>query len=198
MMNNYDRMLDAARRRFLEYDLSELSRRPGVTDEGECLATCFLGHRTLIRKADGAVFLDGRPAKFEEGLCVYDWLCDRRPQASASGELCPVSSLPGVYVRGSGLSMDMEALARRIHCCPEAFCEACARLGGKALPLGDLGFRLEVFPGLPAGLKFYFGDEEFLPRLTLLWDKNILCFVRYETVYYIAGCLERRLADLMA
>ena len=196
-MNNYDQMLCAARRRFLEYDPAVLARRTGVTDGGECLITCFLGQQALIRKTDGTVFLDGRPAGFEEGLSVYDWLCDRKPDAEAAMEFCPVSSLPGVYVGGSGLTISSPALAREIHENPGKFAEACARLGASAETMGDLGFRLKIFPDLPMCLKFYFGDEEFPPTLTLLWDKNTLRFVRYETVYYIAACLQARLTAMM-
>ena len=196
-MNNYDRMLDAARRRFLEYDPLALAVKPGVTDGGEYLATCFLGQQTRICKADGAVFLDGKPANFEEGLSVYDWLCDRSADAAASESFCPVSSLPGVYVGGSGLSISHESLAKAIDADPAAFARACEQLGASRVDMGDLGFRLHIFPDLPMCLKFYFGDEEFPPSLTLLWDKNTLQFVRYETVYYIAACLVARLTALM-
>ena len=55
------------------------------------------------------------------------------------------------------------------------------------------GIGLPVFPGVSMCLKFYFADEEFPPQLTFLWDKNMLQFVRYETVYYIAGCIRERL-----
>ena len=197
MMNNYDRMLDAARRRFLEYDLAVLARRPGVTDGGAYLATCFFGQQTRICKADGTMTLDGKPANFEEGLAVYDWFCDRKPGAAASEDFCPVSSLPGVYVGGSGLSISPESLANAIDGAPAAFERACAAMGAGRVDLGDLGFQLCIFPDLPMCLKFYFGDEEFPPSLTLLWDRNTLQFVRYETIYYIAGCLAERLTALM-
>jgi len=54
-----------------------------------------------------------------------------------------------------------------------------------------------IFPDLSMQLKFYFADEEFPPSLTFLWDKNILDFVRYETVYYIAGVLRDRLMEAL-
>ncbi len=83
-MNNYDKMLEAARLHFLEYDLSQLAQRPGVTDAGDCLTTQFFGAPVQIRKADGQILLEGRPADFGEGLTVYDWLCDAKPGAKAS------------------------------------------------------------------------------------------------------------------
>ena len=77
------------------------------------------------------------------------------------------------------------------------FRTACANMGAEPQNMGDIGHRLQIFPDLPMCLKFYFGDEEFPPQLTLLWDKNTLRFVRYETVYYIAGCLQKRLLELI-
>lgn len=196
-INNYDRMLLAARQRFLEYDSQALGQKPGVTDLGSELITDFLGQRTVIRKEDGQILLDGRIAGFGEGLSVLDWLCDRKPDATASLEFCPIGSLPGVYVGGGNLSMDMPRLAMAIDRKPEKFQTACLEIGGLPEKLGDLGFQLKIFPDLPMCLKFYFGDEEFPPQLTLLWDRNMLRFVRYETVYYIAGCLQARLLQLM-
>ena len=190
-------MLLAARQRFLEYDAALLGQKPGVTDLGSELATCFLGQKTLIYKEDGQILLDGRNAGFGEGLSVLDWLCDRKPDAAASMQFAPIGSLPGVYVGGGNLSMDMPGLARAIHENPEGFRRACANMGAEPQKMGDMGVLLRFFPDLPMCLKFYFGDEEFPPQLTLLWDKNTLRFVRYETIYYIAGCLQKRLLELM-
>lgn len=189
-MNNYEKMLAAARERCAGYDMAALAAKPGVEDVGACLRTVFLGQEVLIGKADCAAAVDGRPANFGEGLSIYDWLCDRKAYALAAEEFCVVSSLPGVVVSGTGLSMDMPKLARQIHEKPEAFRAAMEGMGAKTEKLGDLGYRLQIFPDLPMCLKFYFADEEFPPQLTLLWDKNSLQFVRYETLYYIAGCLQ--------
>lgn len=196
-MNNYDRMLLAARQRFLEYDPEILGQKPGVTDLASELATYFFGQQTIIRKADGQILLDGRTADFGEGLSVLDWLCDRKPDAAASMEFCPIGSLPGIYVGGGNLSMDMPKLARTIHENPDGFRDACMKMGAEHQEMGDLGFRLRIFPDLPMCLKFYFADDEFPPQLTLLWDRNTMHFVRYETIYYIAGCLHKRLLELM-
>ena len=196
-MNNYALMLAAARQHFLEYDIHRLSRRSGVTDLGTCLHTRFCGEEVLVEKTTGNVTVGGREANFVEGLSIYDWLCDRRPDAVAAEVFCTVSSLPGVLVGGSGLMMRASRLANMIDKAPKTFEKCCQILGATPVPYGDLGVRLEIFPDLPMVLKFYFSDEEFSPELTFLWDRNTLQFVRYETVYYIAGCLENRLLQLM-
>lgn len=196
-MNNYDKMLADAQKRCAGYDMTALAAKPGVKDTPTHLKTCFLGQEVRICKADAAVTVDGKPADFGQGLSIYDWLCDRRVDAVAAGEFCPVSSLDRVYVSGKGLGMQMPTLSRRIHEAPERFRAVMASLHAREVGLGDMGYRLDVFPDLPVCLKFYFGDEEFPPTLNLLWDKNSLQFVRYETLYYIAGCLHARLASLI-
>ena len=196
-MNNYETMLAAARRRCAGYDMAALAAKPGVEETPEYLKTCFLGQEVLVSKADAAVTVDGKQANFEQGLSIYDWLCDRKPDAVASGRFCPVSSLDRVYVSGSGLSMQMPKLSVCIHEDPERFRAGLAAMGAEEIPLGDLGWRLDIFPGLPMCMKFYFGDDEFPPQLSLLWDQNSLQFVRYETLYYIAGCLHERLKEMI-
>ena len=196
-MNNYDRMLLAAQQHFLDYDPQILRNRAGVVDTPTHFTTCFLGQRAEVCKADGSILLDGEPVDFSQTLSVLDWLCDQKENAVAANVYCSVGSLPGVYVGGSGLSMDMPKLAMAIHQNPEQFREACRKMGGTPEKTGDMGYRLEIFPGLCVCLKFYFADEEFPPQLTLLWDRNILQFVRYETVYYIAGCLYGRMRHFM-
>lgn len=200
-MNNYELAKEQARLYFLEKDRADLGKRTGVRVNGNNFLVTFLGAETEIRRDTGAVYstLLGKTweADFGETLSVYDWLCDRKPEARASGDFCPVSSLPGVYVSGSGLSMTGGPLPARIHRDPACFQRACAALGGTSVPLGDLGIRLQVFPDLPMLLKFYHADEDFPACLTLLWDRNTLDFVRYETVYYIAGTLFGRLLRLM-
>lgn len=196
-MNNYEISLQAAMKRFCSYDMNILSAKDGVKDGGQYLQTQFLGLDTTVSKTTGQVTVDGQPADFGEALSVFDWLCDRKIDAVASNEFCPVSSLSGVYVRGSGLSMHMPTLSKRIHEDPARFHAVMAAMGAHKLDLGDIGYRLQIFPDLPMCLKFYFGDDEFPPVLNLLWDKNSLQFVRYETLYYIAGCLHKHLQRLI-
>ena len=197
-MNNYETMLEAARERCAGYDMAVLAAKPGVTDAGAYLRTVFFAQEVLIHKETAAVTVEGRPADFGEGLSVYDWLCDRKPGAAASGEYCPVSSLERVYVSGKGLAMQMPTLSKRIHQDPEGFRRVMAAMDAQEVKLGDMGFRLRIFPDFPMCLKFYFGDEEFPPQLTLMWDHNSLDFVRYETLYYIAGCLHAQLLTMLS
>lgn len=194
--DNYELSLQAAQKRFCSYDIEKLPRRKDVLDTGAYLETVFFGKKVLICKQTGSISLDGQPADYCETLSILDWLCDSQPSAVASGQFCTVSSLPGVLVSGSGLTMKAPSLAKCMDCDPSFLPEAARVLGGKTVPVGDMGIELEIFPGLPMQLKFYHSDEEFPADITFLWDRNILQFVRYETVYYIVAALVKILSAL--
>ncbi len=197
-MNNYDKMTADARLRFTAYDMAILAKRPGVEDTGKALCIPFLGERAVADKATGQMTVGGRVSNFGETLCIFDWLCDSQADAAPSNEFCTVGNLPGIFVSGSGLVMNCSALAAKIDENPPSFLAACEALGGRKTGQGDIGFQIPVFPNLDMQLKFYHADEDFPATLTFLWDKNTLQFIRYETVYYLAGCLRQQLEDRMA
>lgn len=187
--------------RFLTYEKEQLLKNPGVTPWERGIQTTFFSLPVLLDCTTGHIALiDGKEeieCDFSPTLSILDYVCDRKTSAKASGEYCPVGSLPGVFVGGSGLVMKNKSLEEKIQNDPAAFQVACESLGGVKIQLGDMGYKLHIFPDLCMNLKFYFADEDFPPQLTFLWDKNILQFVRYETVYYIAGCLARELSSRM-
>ena len=189
--------LQNAMKRFCSYDMELLSRRAGVTDRGEYLETLFFGMETRMDKKTGCVTVDGQPADYCEALSVFDWLCDGKNDAKTSACFCPVSSLPGVMVRGQGLLMEAPKLSKEVDIAPDKFLRICTEMGGKMLNIGDFGVQMDIFPGLPMQMKFYHSDDEFPPVITFLWDKNILDFVRYETVYYICGTIKKHLLHRM-
>ncbi len=193
-MDNYAVAQKAAERRFCTYDMAKIVEKPGVFLENGNICTAFLGDPVRVDTATGKVTVAGKATDFCQALTIFDWLCDRKETARAAFTFCPVSSLPGVLVSGSGLVMKLSALAAKIDKDPQKFRELCEAMGGVQTGAGDMGFRLPVFPDLAMEVKFYFSDEEFPASLTFLWDQNILDFIRYETVYYLAGCLVKKLS----
>ena len=200
-MDNYAKMRQDAVDRFLTYKIENLLKNPGVSSWEKGVKTTFFSRPVYLDHTEGSILLiDGEKKKecdFSPTLSILDYVCDRKPSAIAANTFCPVGSLPGVFVGGSGLVMKNGSLEQRIQEDPAAFQRACESLGGVATGAGDMGYRLHIFPDLCMELKFYFADEDFPPQLTFLWDKNILQFVRYETVYYIAGCLAREFRSRM-
>ncbi|MGN0998789.1 MAG: DUF3786 domain-containing protein [Faecousia sp.] len=197
-MDNYKKMQESARAHFLEYDYGALCRRRGVKAGEDGLVTRFLGQQVFISRKTGEITVDGRKATFSEALTVYDWLCDGQKDAQAAGKYCTISSLPGVFVSGSGLEMNGNSVATLIEANRAEFLELCRRMDGQEVTGADLAVVIWLFPDLPMLLKFYGSDEDFPASLTFLWDANILRFIRYETIYYLAGCLLKRIRNTLS
>ncbi len=191
-MDNYRAMQEAARQRFLTYDSAAFFNKKGVRCSNHRLFATLLGEEAEISLETGHITFQGRMANFGESLCLYDWLCDGRTDAEPSGEFAPVSSLPGILVGGNGLTIRTEMSAQKAMADPDGFERACEAMGGVRRQVGDIGYEIPLFSDLTVLVKFYFADEEFPAGLVLLWDRNILQYIRYETVYYLADCLLHR------
>ncbi len=46
-------------------------------------------------------------------------------------------------------------------------------------------------------LQFWEGDEEFEPKVMILWDENALEFLHFETLFYLQEDLLKRLSEKM-
>ena len=196
-MNNYEKMQEAARLRFLEYEFDKLCAHPAIRAEEGGLKFRFLGQECYVNRETGEILIQGRKANFIESLTVYDWLCDRKEDAVAANEFCAVNSLPGVLVSGGTLGLTGNSIAPLIAKNPAGFLEICKSMNGKQATGADLAVVIYPLPDLPMLLKFYHEDEEFPASLSLLWDRNILRFLRYETIYYLAGCLLERFRNAL-
>ena len=194
--DNYAIQAEDARLRFLAYDQSAM---PAGMD-GEFLYLRFCGSDYRISREDGHIFrlLDGAWVSSEshgEVLTIYDYLCDAKPGRAPAKEFSTITSLGG-HIHGT-LASRTSPLEDAIDRDPDRFIRACGALGGLPDQGGDLCFSLDLFPDLPVLLRFWHGDEDFPPKLDILWDKNSLLFLHYETLWFAAGHLRARLARLM-
>ena len=80
---------------------------------------------------------------------------------------------------------------------PEGFRRGCLALGGREVQGGDISYAIELVDGLDICVQFWHGDEEFPPKVRLLWDENTLRYIRYETTWYAAGLLLERIRENM-
>ena len=194
--DNYAIQANDARLRFLTYDQSAMPARR----DDDFLYLPFCGFEYRISRSDGHIFRRvgevWLPADSHgEVLTIFDYLCDAKPGRAPAREAVSMSSLGG-HVH-TGLASASGPLEKAIDADPEAFCRACLSLGGREADGGDLCFDLDLFPDLPIRLRFWHGDEDFAPQLDLLWDRNALSFLRYETTWFAAGVLRQRLREAM-
>lgn len=86
------------------------------------------------------------------------------------------------------------------NCCTTGSRNGCAasawRLDGTPIAGADLGFSLPFFEDLCIAVQFWHGDDEFVPRLRVLWDANADQYLRYETMYYAIRLIKSRLREM--
>lgn len=190
-MDNYQLSRDRAQRYFLGFDQETIIHAWNLEYDADWLYVLFLGRPYGICRKTGVVMRlwEHTQAGFEEARSIFDLLCHEGTQKYLSGNFAPVNSLKG-RPRGAAVGTDFHsAIAGKFDRDPDALRRGCLALGGEPVDMGDIGFRFPVFGGLTVILKFYRSDEDFPAAATLLWDENMLQFVFYETVFYIAGFL---------
>ena len=199
--NNYQLQVLQAKKRFLTYDQQELISRCAVDFDENYLYTKLLGevYRICRKTGDmerlhGGLWLDGN--SFHEVLTVLDWLCDSRADRYITGRWVNIVT-QGHYFHRSLQEEPDDPNAALFDCHVQAFEKACRALGGEKLPGGDVGYAIELLDGLRIFVQLWHGDEEFPPRLRLLWDENATRYIRYETTWYASALLLERIKENM-
>ncbi len=198
MAGNYDRMQESARLLFLKYEPEKLRERLSLPRDPAGIPIRFLGEDYLVRREDGEV-VDARGARasFNAALAIYDVLCRSEETPVLAGSFVPTMELHGIMGSNSVHEDFNQRDALLFTGRTEALAAACRALGGTPGEKGDVCFRIPVFPFFPAELRFWEADEEFPPQLQFFWDANALDFARYETLWYMASALTKRLAAII-
>lgn len=195
--DNYALARDRAAAYFLGFSQEELICRWDLSYDAQWLYVVFLHRAYRICRKTGQVYRseDGSAADFTEALSIYDLLCHEGYPKVAAGRYAPVNSLGTRYVGVTTdfSSADADFFDRNFF----GFTCSCHYLGGEPVPMGDAGFCFTIFRDLKVQLKLYRSDEEFPASLTLLWDTNTLEFMKYETVFYVAGVLQSLIRQQM-
>ena len=198
--NNYVIQAGQARKLFCTRDLDAVARAHGLWTDGEFLYLRLLSEDYRVSRSDGHIArreagvwapADG----FDETLTIFDLLCDAKPGRRAAGEWKTTLDFGGQVHRGLMEPEHADELELLYDRQPELLERACLRLGGAPMAGADLGFSLPFFEDLCIAVQFWHGDEEFAPRLRVLWDANADQYLRYETMYYAIGLLKSRLRE---
>ena len=133
-------------------------------------------------------------------MTVYDLLCYHKGKTAPSllHQWCTV----GTFVVTGVTQTDhfTKQYAERFHGRLDDLKTACEQLGGvlqAPIAGADLTCKFQVVPFFPVLLQFWEGDEEFPPRLLILWDRNADRFLHFETTFYLQGDLLGQLIDSM-
>lgn len=200
-MDNYDLQVDIAKRIFLEYDQELVIRKFALDADGAYIYLSYLNTPIRICRRDGCVeeFVLGQwheCRNFSTVMTVYDLLCYHRGEVAPvlTDQWCTVGSFVVTGVTQTDGFTKKYAKAFDGHL--DALKFACEKLGGVLLPPmagADLTCKFQVTPFFPVLLQFWEGDEEFPPKMLILWDRNADQFLHFETTFYLQGDLLERL-----
>jgi hypothetical protein len=149
----------------------------------------FFNERHSVNRLTGEVFNKHAPAGFNAIMSIYDILCGSKYDAALSGEWQTLANLsPHSNFGASGKNLYATKAIKFSGKIAELK-KACGRLGGITATKADVGFVFNAFPFLPVVFQYWDGDDEFEPRINLLFDKNTLDYIHFETAWYVAGYL---------
>ena len=204
MGSNYEKQVFAAREIFLKYDQKVMAERFPIKNDEDYLYLKFLGTDYRICRKSGEIEErkeGGYVAclNYQVVMALYDILCYPKGKPALSGEWCTLASL---QVTHSSPSADKftAPYGQIFSGKAGALADACKKLGGRRLDVpasADVSWEIPVFSFFSAAFRFWDGDEEFSPVITLLWDKNSLDFMHFETLYYVMNHLLECLKKLM-
>ncbi len=204
-MDNYNLQVDIARKIFLEYDQQRLICKFQLESDAQYLYLHYLNTPCRISRTAGGVeeYTENgwrECRSYSTVMTIYDLLCYHRGETAPSlnGQWCTV----GTFVV-TGVTKT-EAFTGKTAKLFDGYLEelkaACEKLGGVLQPRmagADVTCRFQVTSFFPVLLQFWEGDEEFPPKILILWDRNTDQFMHFETTFYLQGDLLSRLQSYM-
>lgn len=204
-INNYDSQVDMAREIFLRYDQALLIRKFQLEADSRWLYLSYLNSPFRISRTTGQIdqLLENTWTEcrsFGTVMTIYDLLCYHQGSNPPAlfHQWCTVGTfiITGVQETGTFTKKYAARFDGRV---PELK-TACEKLGGIAeagKARADVTYRIPVTPFFPVLLQFWESDEDFGPKLQLMWDRNSDSFLHFETTFYLQGDLLERLKNAM-
>lgn len=198
--DNYRLQVEGAKQYFLRYDQEKLITKLKLRFDEDYLYTAMLCKPYRIHRRTGTVErLEDvwvETNAHGEVMTLLDLVCDSRADRFPAGSWKNMSHFGAMFHR-SLLEVREDPFARSIQENPAGFRHACEALGGEPGPRGDISYALTVFEDLRVRIQFWEEDEDFPPSVTWLWDANALMYLKYETMWFALGMLQKEILSKM-
>lgn len=200
-VSNYDLQVDLVRSLFLEYDQEMMIRKFQLPADNAWIYITYMNTSCRICRKTGrveecisATWQECR--SYNTVMTIYDLLCHHKGEYAPklSGDWCTIGSFVVTGVQDSGGFTKKYAALFQEHM--DELKAACAKLGGtlqKSIAGADVSCVMPVTSFFTVLLQFWEGDDEFPPKLTLLWDRNAIDFLHFETTFFLQGDLLERI-----
>lgn len=204
-MDNYDLQVDIARRIFMEYDQERIIRKFRLEADEQYIYLTYLNTPCRISRTAGRVEAYTENAwrecrEYSTVMTIYDLLCYNKGENAPplSGQWCAVGTfiVAGITETETFTKKYAQYFDGRL----TELKAACEKLGGVLQPKmagADLTCKFPVTSFFSVLLQFWEGDEEFPPKMLILWDRATDQFMHFETTFYLQGDLLERLKTAM-
>ena len=199
--SNYETTKRESQKLFLKYNQQRMIDKFHLEHDDDFLYIEFVARRYRIDRHTGIVEWKEdsglwHEAGFEEVLSIFDVLCYSKDDCRLSGNYCGISNVKGANLAAAPGNDMFAPAARSFDHHIDRLTAACEALGGTKEKIGDVSYKIPIFPFLSIQLQFWEGDDEFPPQLKFMWDENILQFMHFETTFYVTGHVIDRLLSL--
>lgn len=199
--DNYAMQAEKAKESFLHYDQEALIRKFRLRADENYLYPVMLSDTYRLSRITGDLSRQAGDTWVDanthgEVMTLLDLLCDSREDRFLTGNWKSMQAF-GNQIHRNLLERPRDAAAERFAQNMDRFEGACRSLGGTPVPMGDMGFAIELFDGLEIAVALWQADEDFPAALRYYWDENALMYIRYETMYYAVDLLRSRLKARM-
>lgn len=199
--SNYDATRDKMEREFVRYDQEAMIRKFRLRHTPEHIFINLVGETYRVDRLTGRVELCSSGAActhagFNESMTIFDVLCCSKPGCQLDGSYLTVTSLPGISNISAPGSGTYAGTARLFAGDCDGLRRACQRLDGTPQDIGDVSYLIPLFDFMPVMLQFWDADDEFDAVLKIMWDRNTLDFMHFETTFYAAAHLLKRLEEV--
>lgn len=198
--DNYQMQVRQAQQYFLKYDQQKLIDKLKLKNDdtyfyAAMLSTPYRIHRQTgdLERQEGSLWQNANT--HAEYMTLLDLVCDSREDRYISGRWKNMGAFGRLF--HSGMLESRDSFAEAVQENPDGFRRSCISLGGVPLKMGDICYAIELFDGLAIALQFWEGDEEFPPKVNILWDENALMYLKYETMWFAVGMLKKRIGEKM-
>jgi hypothetical protein len=203
-LTNYEAALAAARVRLAGADVAGQARRLGgsVQEQEDGTRTVrffFMGAAHHIRLPEGTVSRgDGAPVGVFSEILILHLLLSHTGRPPA-GRWIAFADIPdGLLYAGVYDKRTSRRLARALSGADDLLAAAAGRLGGKEAALGgDTSVVVEPFVGVPVGIVFWRGDDDFSPAVTFLYDRTITGILPAEDIVVLTQCLTEEIITIL-
>lgn len=203
-ISNYEITKRRVQGDFLRYDQEKMIQKFDLKHDENYLYIKFIGHFYRIDRQTGFLewseddFVNCVEGDFNEALTIYDLLCDSKDNCHAAGDYINLRSMSAIQGSNKKLGDELSDGKDKIFDHKdEILCAICEKLGGRKAGKGDVAYEIPLFEFVSCRIQFWNSDEEFEAQLQVFMDKNILQFIRYETVWYAVEHLKKRLMEEM-